>query len=61
MFQQVRDLRTKFNEDFIDQHFGVGRNSVRERAWGRICELDCGVMLATCSLRNRKGKTSWWQ
>ena len=24
------------------------------------CESDCGVKLATCWLRKRKGKTMWW-
>ena len=58
VFQQVRDLRTKFNEDFIDQHFGVGRNGVRERAWGRINggHFDMNTLTATkCNCRTTSG------
>ena len=28
---------------------------------GANCESDCGVKLATCWLRKRKGKTGWWK
>ena len=36
IFKQIKDMRTRFDEQFIDLHFGTGRNGVRERAWGRI-------------------------
>ena len=34
--EEVQHLKVEFNEAFLDKHFGVGRNGVRERAWGRI-------------------------
>ena len=36
VFQQVRELRVQFNEAFTNLYYGVRRNGVRERAWGRI-------------------------
>jgi hypothetical protein len=34
--EEVQKLKIAFDEAFLDRHFGVGRNGVRERAWGRI-------------------------
>ena len=31
------------------------------RQVNEACESDCGVKLATCWLRKRKGKTGWWK
>ena len=36
VFDQIRDLTTVFDENFIEQYFGGGRNGVRERAWRRV-------------------------
>ena len=36
VFGQVRALSTVFDENFIEQYFGGGRNGVRERAWRRV-------------------------
>ena len=36
VFCAVRGLRTKFDDSFVDNYFGMGRNGVRERAWGRV-------------------------
>ena len=35
VFKAVRELRVEFDYKFIDNRFGIGRNGVRERAWGR--------------------------
>ena len=32
----IQKMKTKFNDKFVDEVFGVGRNGVRERAWKRI-------------------------
>ena len=58
VFQQVRELRVKFNEAFTNLHFGVGRNGVRERAWGRIVggHLDLTTLRSsTCNCRTITG------
>ena len=36
VFDQIRDLTTVFDQNFIEQYFGGGRNGVRERAWRRV-------------------------
>ena len=36
VFNYIRDVPTVFDEDFINKHFGAGRNGVRERAWRRV-------------------------
>lgn len=36
VFKAIQELRTEFDDTFIDNHFGIGRNGVRERAWGRV-------------------------
>ena len=54
VFQQVRELRLKFNEAFTNLYYGVGRNGVRERAWGRIVggHLDLTTLRSTtCNCR----------
>ena len=36
VFNHVRNLTTVFDEKFITENFGEGRNGVRERAWRRV-------------------------
>ena len=36
VFNHIRDFATNFDEDFINQHFGAGRNGVRKRALRRV-------------------------
>ena len=54
----IRQFRTRFNEIFIKQYFGEGRNGVRERAWGRINggHFDIKTMRsAVCKCRTTTG------
>ena len=58
VFKQVRVLRVKFNEEFTNLYFGVGRNGVRERAWNRIVggHLDLTTLRSTtCNCRTLTG------
>ena len=38
----------------------LGDPQISIQSNGEFCESDCGVMLATCWLRKRKGKTMEW-
>lgn len=58
VFQQVRELRVQLNEASTNLYFGVGRNGVRERAWGRIVggHLDLTTLRSsTCNCRTPTG------
>lgn len=58
ILNQVQKLRTKLDEAFIDNYFGVGRNGVRERAWGRITggHFDLKTLQSTeCNCRTPDG------
>ena len=58
VFQLLRNLTVKFNDTFIDEHFGVGRNGVRERAWGRVNagHFDLSTLRSSeCKCRGKDG------
>ena len=58
VLQLVQDLRMALDETFLKEYFGVGRNGVRERAWGRINggHFDIKTMRAsTCNCRTADG------
>ena len=58
VLKQVRELRVRFDEAFMDVYFGVGRNGVRERAWGRITggHFDIKTLQSTeCNCRTTDG------
>ena len=57
----IKQLRVRFNGEFINKYFGVGRNGVRERAWGRINggHFDIKSMrTAVCNCRTTDGINS---
>ena len=54
----IQQLRTPLDEEFLKEYFGVGRNGVRERAWGRINggHFDMKTMRsAVCKCRTTSG------
>jgi hypothetical protein len=58
VFKAVRELRVEFDDTFIDNFFGIGRNGVRERAWGRVIggHFDLATLRSSdCKCRGRDG------
>ena len=58
VLQLVQDLRVVLDKTFLKEYFGVGRNGVREQAWGRINggHFDIKTMRAsTCNCRTIDG------
>jgi hypothetical protein len=58
VFKAVRQLRVEFDDTFIDHHFGISRNGVRERAWCRVTggHFDLTTLRSSdCKCRGRDG------
>ena len=58
VFDSVRNLTTVFDEKFITEYFGEGRNGVRERAWRRVHagHFDLrSLQSAQCKCRTQNG------